>query len=100
MHHLQVIRQEHPSRLNLIIHTLLIIKTNFCLYVSINRIESIALFIIRYLIHWAARDDLPSIQKHKYYLPAGCNYFVVCNSTGVIGCVAFNGVKIVVVYVD
>ena len=56
-----------------------------------------ALFIIRDLKHWAALEDLPLIWKHKYYLPAGGNLFVVCNPTGAIGSASFNGVKRVVV---
>ena len=52
-----------------------------------------ALFSIRDLTHWEAWGDLLFIWKHKYSLPAGGNYFVLCNSTGAIGSVAFNGVK-------
>ena len=58
-----------------------------------------ALFIIRDLTHWSTWDDFLLIWKHKYYLPEGGNFFVVCNSTGVIGSVVFNGFKWVVVYV-
>ena len=56
-----------------------------------------ALFIIRDLTHWAARDDFPLIRKHKYSLPAGGNFFVVCNLTGAISSESFNGVKLMVV---
>ena len=56
-----------------------------------------ALFSIRGFTHWAALEDLLLIWKHKYYLPAGGNFFVVCNSTGAIGIVSFNGFKWVVV---
>ena len=55
-----------------------------------------ALFIILDLTHLAAWDYFPLIQKHKYSLPAGGNLVVVCNSTGVIGGVAFYVVKWVV----
>ena len=40
------------------------------------------------------------ICKHKYYLPAGGYYFVLCNSAGEIDSVVFNCVKEVVVNVD
>ena len=52
-----------------------------------------ALFSIRDLTHWASVGDLLFIWKHKYSLPDGGNCFVVCNSTGTIGSVVFNGVK-------
>ena len=52
-----------------------------------------ALSSIRDLEHWEARGDLLFIWKHKYSLPVGCNLVVVCNSTGAIGGVVFNGVK-------
>ena len=60
---------------------------------SIDRIESTALFKIHDLIHWAAWGYLLFIWKQKYYLPAGGNWVVVCNSTGAIGSLVFNGVK-------
>ena len=56
-----------------------------------------ALFIFRDLKHWAAWEDILLIRKYKYSLPAGGNCFVVCNSTGKIGSVPFNGVELVVV---
>ena len=56
-----------------------------------------ALFTILDLTHWEAWEYLPLILKHKYSLPAGVNSVVVCNFTGGIGSVAFNGIKIVVV---
>ena len=52
-----------------------------------------ALFGICDFTHWAVWGDLLFIRKHKYYLPAGGNCFVLCNSTGAIGSVVFNGVK-------
>ena len=64
---------------------------------SMDRIESIASFSICDLAQWAAWVDLLLICKHKYYLPAGGNYFVFCNPTGTLGSVVFNGVKLVVV---
>ena len=56
-----------------------------------------ALFSIHYLTHWAAWGDLLLIWKHKYYLPAGGNCFVLCNSTGFIFSVVCNSVKLGVV---
>ena len=50
--------------------------------VSIYRIESMALFNIIDLTHWAVWGDLLLICKYKYYLPAGGNCFILCNSTG------------------
>ena len=58
-----------------------------------------ALFIICYLTHWEAWEDVPLIWKHEYSLPAGGNCFVLCNSTGAISSVGINGVKRVVVHV-
>ena len=52
-----------------------------------------ALFSICDMTHWAAWGDLLLIRKHKYYLSAGGNCFVLCYSTGEIGSVVFNGVK-------
>ena len=52
-----------------------------------------ALFSIRDFTHWAAWRDLLLIWKHKYYLLAGGNLNVVCNSTGAIVGVLFNGIK-------
>ena len=52
-----------------------------------------ALFSIRDLTHWSEWGYLLFIWKHKYYLPTGGNLVVVCNSTGAIGRVVFNGVK-------
>ena len=52
-----------------------------------------ALFSIYDLTHWAACVNLLLIWKHKYYLPAGVNCLVLCNSTGTIGSVVFNGFK-------
>ena len=51
------------------------------------------LFVIRDLTHWEAWEDLPLICKQKYYLLAGGNCFVLCNSTGEIGSVVLNGVN-------
>ena len=65
--------------------------------VSIERIESMVLFNIYELTHWAAREYLPLIWKQKYYLPDGSNCFVLWNSTKAIGSVVFNDVKLVVV---
>ena len=70
-----------------------LIKTHCCSNVSIDRIELTALFSIRDLTHWAAWGDLLFIWKHKDSLPAGGNCFVLCNSTGAICSVLFNGVK-------
>ena len=58
-----------------------------------------ALLSIRDFTYWAAWEDLPLIWKHKYYLPSGVLFFVLCNSTGAIDSAVFNGVKLVVVYV-
>ena len=52
------------------------------------------LFSIRDLTQYAACGDLLLIWKHKYYLPAGGNCFVLCNSIGAIGSLVFNGVKL------
>ena len=60
---------------------------------SIDRIESMALFGICDLTHWATWGDLLFIWKQKYYLPAGGNCFVLCNSTGGIGSEVINGYK-------
>ena len=59
-----------------------------------------ALFSVRDLTHWAAWGDFLLIWKHKYSLPAKGNFFVLCNSTGTIVSVVFNGVKKVVVDVS
>ena len=74
-----------------------LITTHCFLYVSIERIESMALFIIRDLTYWAVYDDFLFIWKHKYSLPAGGNFYVVCNSIGAIEIVTSNRVKWVVV---
>ena len=74
-----------------------LITTYCCSSVSMERIELMALFIILYLTHWAAWEDLLLIWKHKYYLTAGGISVVVCNLTYWIGIVAFNGFKWVVV---
>ena len=52
-----------------------------------------SLFSIRDFSHWAAWGDLLLICKHKHYSPTRGNLVVVCNSTGAIGIVVFNGVK-------
>ena len=70
-----------------------LITTHCCSNVSIDRIESMALFNILDLTHWAARGDLLFIWKHKYYLPTRGYLVVLCNSTGAIGSVVFNCVK-------
>ena len=44
-----------------------------CSNVSIERTESITLFIILDLIYLAAWSDLSSFIKHEYYLPTGGN---------------------------
>ena len=56
-----------------------------------------SLFSIRDLKYLAAREAFLLIWKHKYYLPAGGNCFVLCNLTDLIGSVVFDGVKQVVV---
>ena len=53
-----------------------------------------ALFNTLDLTHWAEWGDLLLIWKHKHYLPTGGNLVVLCNSTGAIGSVVFNGVKL------
>ena len=53
---------------------------------------------IRDLTHWEAWEDFLLIWKHTYYLPTGGNCCDLCNSTGAIGSVVFNGFKQVVVY--
>ena len=58
-----------------------------------------ALSSSRGLTHGAAWGDLLLIYKHKYSLSDGGNCFVLCNSTGTIGSVVFNGVKLGGVYV-
>ena len=75
------------------------ILTHCCSNVSIYRIESTALFNTLNLTHWSVWEDLPLTWKHKYSLPAGGNYFVLCNSTGAIVSVVFNGFKRGGVYV-
>ena len=55
-------------------------------------IESMDLFNILDLTHWAACGDLLFIWK-KNSLPTGGNLVVEYNSTGEIGGVFFNGVK-------
>ena len=72
------------------------LKKHCCSNVSMEKIESMALLIIRYLTHWSAWEDPPLIWKHKYYLPAGAIFLVVCKSIGAIVIVVFNGVKWVV----
>ena len=56
-----------------------LITTHCCSNVSIERTESMAVFIIRDLTHWWAWEDIMLIWKHKYYLPLGGNFFVLCN---------------------
>ena len=60
---------------------------------SIDGMESMALFDTLDLTHWAARGDLLLSWKHKYYLPTGGNYVVFVNSTGARGKLVINGVK-------
>ena len=76
------------------------ITTLFCSNVSIDRIESMALYNTLDLAYWAAWVDFLLTWKHKYFLPTGGNYIVVVHSTGTRGKVVINGVKWVVVYVD
>ena len=52
-----------------------------------------ALFSIPDFTRWVAQGYLLFIWKHKYSLPTSGNLVVVCNSTGAIGSVVFNGVK-------
>ena len=59
-----------------------------------------ALFIIYDLTHCVAWEYITLIWKHKYYLPAGGNYFVLCDSEGAISSVVFNVAKRVVVDVE
>ena len=68
------------------------ITTHFCSNMSIDRIESMALFNTLYLTHWAAWEDLLLTWKHKYYLPTWLILFFV-NSTGARGKLVINGVK-------
>ena len=75
-----------------------VITTHCCSNVSIDRIEPMALLIILDLTHCAAWGYLRLIWKHKYPLPAGSNYFVLCKSTGAIVSVVSNSVKQVYVY--
>ena len=70
-----------------------LIATHCCSYVSIDRIEWMALFHILDLTHWVAWGCLLLTCKHKYYLPTGGNFVVFCNSTGAIDKVVFNFVK-------
>ena len=64
---------------------------------SIDRMESMALFNTLDLTHWAGWGDLLLTRKHKYYLPTRGNYVVFVNSIGARGKVVINGVKRVVV---
>ena len=52
-----------------------------------------ALLSISDLTHCSAWGYLLLIWKQKYSLPAGGNVLVLCNSTGAIGSVVFNGFK-------
>ena len=60
---------------------------------SIDRIQSMALFSIYDLTHYLEWGDLMLILKNKYSLPDKGNCFVLCNSTGAICSALFNGVK-------
>ena len=51
------------------------------------------LFSVRDLTHLSAWGDLLLIFKQKYSLPTGGNLVFVCNSTGAIVRLVFNGVK-------
>ena len=75
------------------------ITTHCCSNISTEGINSMDLFIILDLTHWAAWEYLPLIWKHKSYLPLWGNSFVVCNLTYAIVSVAFDRIKWVVVYV-
>ena len=70
-----------------------LITTHCCSNVSIDRMESMALFNTLDLTHWEAWGDLMLTWKHKYSLPTRGNYFVFVNSTGARGKVVINGVK-------
>ena len=70
-----------------------LITTHCCSNVSIDSMESMALFNNLDLTHWAAQGDLLFIWKHKYSSPTGGNYVVFVNSTGGIGKEVINGVK-------
>ena len=59
----------------------------------IYRMESMALFNILDLTHWAAWGDFLLTWKHKYSLPTGGNSVVFGNSAGAIGKLLINGVK-------
>ena len=59
-----------------------LITTKCCSNVSIDRMESMALFNILNLTHWSAWRYLLLTWKHKYYLPNGGNCVVFGNSTG------------------
>ena len=61
--------------------------------------ESMSLFNILYLTHWAAWVDLLLTWKHKYSFPTGDNSVVFGNSTGAIGKVVIDGVERGGVYV-
>ena len=74
-----------------------LIITHYCSNFPIENIESMSLFSIRDLTHWAAWGYLMLILTQKYYLPDRGDCSVVCNSTGAIGSILFNGVKPVVV---
>ena len=76
-----------------------LITTHCCSNVSIDRMESMALFNTLDLTHWAAWGDLLLTCKHKYYLPTGGNCVVFVNSTGARGKVVINSVKQGSVYV-
>ena len=70
-----------------------LITTYCCSNVSIDSMESMALFNTLDLTHWAAWGDLMFIWKHKYSSPTGGNYVVFVNSTGARNKVVINGVK-------
>ena len=61
--------------------------------------ESMDLFNILDLTHWAACGDLMLTWKHKYSLPTGGNSVVFGNSTGEIDKLVINGVNRGGVYV-
>ena len=69
------------------------IITHYFSNVSIDRMESMKLFNICDLTHWAAWGDLLSTWKHKYSLSTGGNSVVFGNSAGGRDKVVINGVK-------
>ena len=70
-----------------------LITTHCCSNVSIDRMESMALFNILDLTHWSAWGYFLLTWKYKYYLPTGGNSVVFVNSTGERGKVVVNYVK-------